>query len=251
MARNFLVIYMETIFQLENGTKWAFYEDANQLFLQLLPITQQTGAKPLLLADDYLHSMTGLLYNQKIYYAYHTLSHAIKLGIAGNEFSTIVFSDSENTLDCRQIKLIPFQSTLYLSFLGRHLPATDNIDSNTSANYDIYLMDVLHERLPYTVITNCAPTTTYQIINMKNITGILLSDKKNSDYNYYQSNDMLTFVPMHISPTPVPQESTDDIITKYEKQISELKEEYKTLYTLCEKLQKEGKYWREKYYRKK
>lgn len=242
---------METVFQLENGTKWAFYEDANQLFLQLLPIPQQTGARPILLAGDYLHSMTGALYNQNLYYAYHALSHTLKLGIAGNESSTIVFSDPENSLDCRQLKLLSFQSTLYLCFLGRHLPTPENNDSGTSSTYDIYLMDVLHERLPYTVITNCGSTTLYQIINMKNTLGILLSDKKASDYKYYQSNDMLSFAPMNLSTAPVSRETNDDLIRGYEKQLNELKEEYQTLYTLCEKLQKEGKYWREKYYRKK
>lgn len=249
---------METIFQLENGTKWAFYENTNNLYLQPLP--PPTNTKPLLLADDYLHSPTSTQYSQNIYYAYHSISHTLKLGVAGNDIHTVILSDPGNLLDCRYLTLFVFHSTLYLCYMGRPDNHTDSFPQEP--NYSVYIMDVLHERIPHHIIPNCTPGTTYQIIPFINSVGLLLSDKKLLTHKYYQSSDMVTFSQMYISDTiPVPSSNnniSDDIIAEYEttvtnykKRIITLEEEYQKLFQLCENLQTEGKHWRQKYYSKK
>ena len=240
---------MERIHSLPDGTKLAVWEEKNQVMALTLPVRRGMGVS--VLARDVLKDLTSVLFRGSVYYAYHSLEHRVFFGKAGEGQPTAILSDPSDEKGYSGFQLLEWNGELYLFFRAR---------SQKGKTWEIKFMCPLSEREARTFWEGFtrAPEPVYAVGEKLSV----LAEGKICTWNGKQPPE-----PGEVLRSGTGQKARDTILRleeenrqykvqmaalaqKQEYQLAEVKKQYDELAGYAAELQKEGKRWREKYYKK-
>ncbi len=247
---------MEYIHSLPDGTKLAVWEERNQALSLMLPLRRGMGVS--VLARDVLKDLVSVMFRGSVYYAYHSLEHRIMFGSAEDRKAAAVLSDPSDGRQYSALTLLEWMGELYLFFRAR---------GQKEKSWELKVLRPLSGREAKTLWEGF--TEPVEPVYAVGERLVILADGKFCTWDGKQPPEQGELLRLGTG-----QRARDAIlkleesnrqcreqaealfrerellVKSHEGQIAEFKKQYDDLAAYAAELQKEGKRWREKYYKK-
>lgn len=248
---------MDYIFNMHDGRRLVFYTDGNDINMIICGPGRNT--KFTKLENDFHSSLKAIYHDGEIYYAYISYARELVVETVISENRIVVFQDSSDILNIRNLSLQVVQGKIYL-FCVLNLndretviryyevygdkSSRDLIVSKTISAYDVFEMNE-HKMLWFS--TKTREHKFYQILSNDRgeiaLEEVLIDSKRNvtnKEENLKKQKDEIE--------EKLKNNFEERMKLEIEKQQKTFKKKYEQLAEATKEIQNEGKKWRELYY---